>query len=68
MSALFAVQVGQLARAADGVLSSATTATEAGLVDISELVPDITLDMRYAGSDNFVGRPIDGYRAARCLL
>jgi D-alanyl-D-alanine dipeptidase len=24
--------------------------------------------MRYAGSHNFVGRPIDGYRAPRCLL
>ena len=68
LSALFAVQVGQLARAANGMLSSATTATKAGLVDISELVPNITLDMRYAGTNNFVGRPIDGYSAARCLL
>ena len=68
LGALFAVQVGQLARAADSMLSSATTATEAGLVDISELVPDITLDMRYAGTNNFVGRPIDGYSSARCLL
>jgi D-alanyl-D-alanine dipeptidase len=24
--------------------------------------------MRYAGSENFVGRPIDGYAAPRCLL
>jgi D-alanyl-D-alanine dipeptidase len=24
--------------------------------------------MRYLGSDNFVGRPVDGYQRARCLL
>ena len=24
--------------------------------------------MRYAGSHNFAGRPIDGYEAPRCLL
>lgn len=53
---------------ADPVLSNATTAAEADLVDIRQLVPDITLDMRYAGNDNFVGEPIDGYEAARCLL
>ena len=59
---------GQCAFAADPVLSNATTAPEADLVDISSLVPDITLEMRYAGADNFVGEPIVGYGAARCLL
>lgn len=59
---------GATAVAADPVLSSATTAAEAGLVDISSLVPDITLDLRYAGADNFVGKPIDGYGSAHCLL
>ncbi len=54
--------------AAEAVLSSATTAAEADLVDITRLIPDITLDMRYAGADNFVGEPIDGYAAPRCLL
>lgn len=68
LCAHIAVQFVSIAGAADNVLSSATTASEAGLVDISELVPDINLDMRYAGADNFVGRPIDGYSAARCLL
>jgi len=31
-------------------------------------VPGLIVEMRYAGSHNFVGRPIDGYQAPRCLL
>ncbi len=49
-------------------VSDATTAAEAGLVDIRTLVPDIAEDIKYAGSDNFVGTPVDGYRAPKCLL
>ncbi len=63
-----AMQGGQSAVAAAPVLSSAATAAEADLVDITRLIPDITLDMRYAGPHNFVGEPINGYNAARCLL
>ena len=44
------------------------TMADAGLVDIRALVPDIDQDIKYAGSDNFVGRPVDGYDAPRCLL
>src|SRR6185437_9475596 len=49
-------------------LSPATTPARAGLVDIRSLVPDMAEDIKYAGNDNFVGRPVDGYRAARCYL
>jgi len=49
-------------------LSPATTPVDAGMVDIRALVPDIDLDMRYAGSGNFTGAPVDGYAAARCYL
>lgn len=49
-------------------LSSASTAAEANLVDIRSLVPDIHEDIKYAGHDNFVGRPVDGYAAPKCLL
>ena len=49
-------------------LSPAATAAEAGLVDVRSAVPDIALEMRYAGSDNFVGQPIRGYEAPKCLL
>lgn len=40
----------------------------AGLVDIAALVPGIALDIRYAGPDNFTGRPVPGYEAPRCYL
>ena len=49
-------------------LSPATTAEAANLVDIRSLAPDIAEDIKYAGSDNFVGRPVDGYRAPKCFL
>jgi D-alanyl-D-alanine dipeptidase len=49
-------------------LSPARTAAEAGLVDVRALVPDLAEDIKYAGSDNFVGTPIDGYAAAKCEL
>jgi D-alanyl-D-alanine dipeptidase len=49
-------------------VSDASTPEEAGLVDMLTLVPDLDLDMRYAGSDNFVGAMVDGYEAPRCLL
>jgi len=37
-------------------------------VDVASAVPGIVIDMRYAGSDNFIGRPIDGYDASVCVL
>ena len=49
-------------------VSPAATAAEAGLVDIATRVPDIDLDIRYAGADNFTGAPVPGYEAPRCLL
>ena len=42
------------------MLSPATTIHEAGMVDIRSLVPDLSHDIRYFGSDNFVGAPVDG--------
>jgi D-alanyl-D-alanine dipeptidase len=44
------------------------TPEEAGMVDIRTLAPDIQLDVRYAGSNNFTGRPVPGYEAAKCYL
>ena len=40
----------------------------ATFVDAATVVPGLIVDMRYAGAHNFVGRPIDGYAAPRCLL
>ena len=33
----------------------------AGFVYLDEAVPGVLVDLRYYGSDNFVGRPVDGY-------
>jgi zinc D-Ala-D-Ala dipeptidase len=40
----------------------------ADFVDAATVVPGLIAEMRYAGSHNFVGRPIDGYEAPHCLL
>jgi len=37
-------------------------------VEISEEIPSIPLEIRYAVEDNFVGAPIDGYQAPKCYL
>jgi D-alanyl-D-alanine dipeptidase len=37
-------------------------------VDAAETVPGLVVELRYFGSDNFVGRRIDGYEAPLCLL
>ena len=47
-------------------LASSTLPT--GFVYLRDLDPTIVQDIRYAGSHNFVGRPIRGYLAAECIL
>lgn len=44
------------------------SARAAGFVDVTEVVDVIVLDIRYAGENNFIGKPIDGYTAPVCLL
>src|SRR5256885_2580952 len=39
-----------------------------GFVYLRDVEPSIAQDIRYAGSDNFVGRPLPGYDAAECIL
>jgi D-alanyl-D-alanine dipeptidase len=46
----------------------ADEAIRAGFVDAAKAVPGLVVDMRYFGSENFVGRPIAGYEAPVCLL
>lgn len=38
------------------------------LVDAARRIDGLQVEMRYAGRDNFVGAPIDGYERPRCLL
>jgi D-alanyl-D-alanine dipeptidase len=40
----------------------------AGFVDAATVVDGLVVDMRYFGTDNFVGEKIDGYERPRCLL
>ena len=37
-------------------------------VDVGALLPNAMLDIRYFGHHNFVGKPIEGYNAPKCLL
>lgn len=39
-----------------------------GFVDAASVVPGLVVDMRYFGSENFIGRRIAGYEAPVCLL
>lgn len=49
-------------------LSPATDAAAAGMVEVRSLAPDIEVEMRYAGANNFTGKPVPGYEADRCYL
>lgn len=40
----------------------------AGFVRLSELSPEIEHDIRYAGENNFIGRPVAGYLVPACIL
>jgi D-alanyl-D-alanine dipeptidase len=48
--------------------ASAGSALPKGFVYLRDFDPTIVQDIRYAGSHNFVGRPIRGYLAAECIL
>lgn len=39
-----------------------------GFVNVETVIPSIILDIRYYSSYNFIGVPIDGYSAPKCLL
>jgi zinc D-Ala-D-Ala dipeptidase len=39
-----------------------------GIVTLRTIEPSIRQDMRYAGPDNFTGRPLPGYRKGECYL
>ncbi|WP_046759130.1 M15 family metallopeptidase [Kordia jejudonensis] len=39
-----------------------------GFVYVEDEIPTITLEMRYFGTNNFVGAKVDGYEAEKCIL
>lgn len=67
-AALVLALTASLAHAQPVQIALVRTAEQAGLVDITTLSPNIQLDMRYAGSNNFTGRSVPGYDAPKCLL
>ena len=54
------------------LLAACATAAADGLPDgfvrIGDVAPTIREDIRYAGSNNFAGRPLKGYEAPVCIL
>jgi len=59
-AALMIVALAAPAAARDGV--------PAGFVYLRDIDASIAQDMRYAGPDNFTGRPLPGYGAPECVL
>lgn len=39
-----------------------------GFVYVDEIIPDLVQEIRYYGTNNFMGRPVDGYLAKRAIL
>src|SRR5690606_3021390 len=50
------------------VFTQAHAALPAGFTFLDDAIPGLNVDLRYAGSDNFVGRPVAGYENARPVL
>lgn len=48
--------------------SSAAERMPEGFIDISDVIPNIQLDIRYFGNHNFVGERVDGYHAGKCIV
>ena len=51
-----------------GTSPERTAEDDRRFVALGSEAPSIVRDLRYAGAGNFLGRPVDGYRAPRCLL
>ncbi|MBM4252374.1 MAG: M15 family metallopeptidase [Deltaproteobacteria bacterium] len=47
---------------------AAREAAPSDFVSLADIAPAVKIDMKYAGSDNFTGRPVPGYEANKCLL
>jgi len=53
------------------VLPAATALADdlpSGFARLADIAPGVVQEMRYAGPDNFTGKPVPGYRAAQCWL
>lgn len=50
------------------ILTAIAGSPPEGFVYAEEIIPHVILELRYRTDDNFVGRPIDGYEANRCII
>ena len=50
------------------VLMAQQRAIPSGFVYLNEVAPDVTIELRYATKDNFIGEPIDGYIQPNCIV
>ena len=57
-----------LATAAAAAWSQVHETLPPGFVRLGDAIPGIVLDVRYYGTDNFVGAPVDGYEAPTAIL
>jgi len=39
-----------------------------GFVYIDEIIPDVTIELRYFSDHNFIGKPIDGYKSQKAIM
>ena len=39
-----------------------------GFVYVTDVIPDISIELRYCLHNNFVGKPVDGYNAEVCIM
>jgi zinc D-Ala-D-Ala dipeptidase len=51
-----------------GVIAAGAQTLPGGFVLLRDIDPTIVQDIRYAGSNNFVGRPLRGYEADECVV
>ncbi len=54
--------------AVSSTLAPFNMASSAVLIDAGEAVEGVVTDIRYAGKNNFLGRPVKGYSTAKCWL
>lgn len=50
------------------IFSAASYALPKGFVYLHDVAPDIIQDMRYSGTNNFIGNPIPGYKKGVCIV
>ena len=39
-----------------------------GFVYVNNVIPTVQIELRYFGTDNFIGKPIDGYKKEVCII